>query len=240
MSKIPSMTEMLQAGVHFGHKISKRHPKMEPYLYLIRNGVSIIDLEKTAQKLEEALKFIEDTVSKGGTVLFLGTKRQAQSIIKKYALECNMPYVTERWLGGTITNFGVISKLIRKFTEMKAKKAAGEYEKYTKKEQMEFDKEIGRLEKIVGGIEKLNKLPDIIYLVDIRNEQTALAEANRKKIKTVAICDTNVNPQKVNYAIPANDDATKSIDLITHLVCEAVKEGQKSTKHVEKPSVKKS
>ncbi|HEX9664635.1 MAG TPA: 30S ribosomal protein S2 [Patescibacteria group bacterium] len=229
MPEIPSMTEMLKAGVHFGHKASKRYPKMEPYIYTVRSGIHIINLEKTTAKLKEALGFVTETVAKGGTVLFLGTKKQARDIIKKYAVDCQMPYISERWLGGLITNFPVVVKVIKKYNKMKADRQAGAYAKYTKKEQLEFDREIERLDRMVGGLASLTKIPEIIYIVDIRNENTAVAEANNKKVPIVAICDTNVNPEKVSYPIPANDDSIGSIEMITRLISEAVKEGQKQS-----------
>ncbi len=227
MSKIPDLLTMLKSGVHFGHQLGKRHPKMEPYIFTAKNGVHIINLEKTQEKLAEALAFVQKIVANGGTILFLGTKKQAQPIIAKYAKECGMPYITERWLGGTMTNFPEISRVVRKLTDLKKKKVTGQLEKYTKKEQLDFDKEIEKLDKMVGGIEGMNKAPDAIFICDVRKEKTAVEEAVKKNIPIVAMCDTNVNPEKINYPIPANDDAIKSIELITNLVCEAIKEGIK-------------
>jgi small subunit ribosomal protein S2 len=235
MPEIPTLLELLKAGVHFGHRVSKLHPKMKPYVFTQKNGVHIINVEITQEKLKEALKFVKRIVSNGGTILFLGTKKQANSIIKKYATECKMPYITGRWLGGTFTNFSEISKVINRMIELKEKKKSGELEKYTKKEQLKFDREIEKLEQMVGGIENLKKLPEAIYIIDLKREKTAVAEAYKKEIPIIGICDTNVNPDKVNYIIPANDDATKSIELITRLVSEAVKEGlvDKETKKKE-------
>jgi len=227
MPKIPDLLTMLKAGVHFGHQLAKRHPKMEPYIFTAKSGFHIIDLEKTQEKLQETLEFIKTIVANGGTILFLGTKKQAQPIITQYAKECNMPYITERWLGGTFTNFPEISRVIKRLTDLKKKKATGQLDKYTKKERLEFDREIEKLEKMVGGIETLARVPDAVFICGAKKEKTAVNEAIKKNIPIVAMCDTNVNPEKINYAIPANDDAVKSIELITSLISEAVKEGAK-------------
>jgi len=239
MSKIPDLLTMLKSGVHFGHQQGKRHPKMEPYIFTAKSGVHIINLEKTQEKLEEALEFTKRIVSNGGTILFLGTKKQAQPIVTKYAKEVNMPYITERWLGGTFTNFFEVSRLVKKFTELKKKKSSGQLDKYTKKEQLEFDREIEKLDKMVGGIESLSRIPDAIFVVDVKKEKTAVSEAVKKNIPVIAMCDTNVNPQNISYVIPANDDAVKSIELITGLIAEAVKEGAQS-KEQQKEVVKTS
>lgn len=226
MPEIPTLLEMLKSGMHFGHRTAKRHPKMASNIFMSRSGVHIINLEETVKLLAKSLDYVRDTASKGGVILFLGTKKQAQAIVKKYALECGMPYVTERWLGGTITNFSTIRKLFKKLKDLKAKEESGELKKYTKKEQINFTREIKKLETRVGGIQDLQKLPDVVYILDIKKEQTALSEVRRKKIPVVAICDTNVNPELVNYPIPANDDATKSIEMVTRLIAEAVNEGK--------------
>lgn len=226
MTQLPNLVEMLKAGVHFGHRVSRRHPKMDPFIFGEKQGVSIINLEETTKRLKESLDFAREVVAQGGIILFLGTKKQAQSIIKKYAEEAGMPYVIERWLGGTLTNFRVISKIIKKYKNLKEKKSKGELEKYTKKEQLEFQREIERLEKMVGGIENLDRIPEAIFILDIRKEDTAIKEANRKKVPIIAVCDTNTNPELIDYPIPANDDATKSIELLVKLVAETIKEGK--------------
>lgn len=233
MTKIPDLLTMLKSGVHFGHQNSKRHPKMKPYIFTSKSGFHIIDLEQTQTKLKEALEFVKTIVANGGTILFLGTKRQAQGIVVKYAKQCGMPYVTQRWLGGTFTNFGEISRVIKRLTKLKKDKDEGKLDKYTKKEKLEFDREIEKLDGIVGGIETLDKVPDAIFVIDVKKEKTAVSEAMKKNIPVVAMCDTNVNPDKVTYCIPANDDAVKSIELITSLVTEAVEEGTKSKGKVE-------
>lgn len=226
MPEIPSLLEMLKSGVHFGHQVSKWHPKMKPFIFTSRNGIHIINLEESQVKLKEALEFVKRNAQNGGVLLFVGSKKQAQGIIEKYAKECEMPYVKERWLGGTMTNFAVISRLIKKFKDLKKKRDAGELEKYTKKEQLGFKREIEDLDKVIGGIENLEKIPDAIFILDIKNEKTAFAEAKKKGVPVVAVCDTNVDPTGVDYMIPANDDATKSIELIVKLIAEAVKEGK--------------
>jgi len=228
MPQIPDLLTMLQAGVHFGHRLSKRHPKMEPYIFMSKGGFHIINLEQTQIKLQLALDYVKKVVSNGGTILFLGTKKQAQPIVSKYAKECGMPYITERWLGGTITNYAEISRLIRKYVDLKRKKSLGQLDKYTKKERLDFDKDIEKLDKMVGGVETLTKTPDAIFVIDIKNEKTAVAEARKKNIPIIALCDTNVNPENVSYSIPANDDSVKSIDLFTSLIAQAVAEGIKN------------
>ena len=227
MVKIPTLLEMLKAGVHFGHQVSRWHPKMAKYIFGKRNGINVIDLEKTQEKLEEALNFIKDAAQKGSVILFLGTKKQAQEIVKKYAKECGAPYITERWLGGTVTNFKVISKVLKKLKKVEAQKESGEIKKYTKKEQLVITREAEKMDNLIGGIKDLEKIPDVLFVVDVKKNSTAIKEAKIKKIPIVAFCDTNINPEIVDYPIPANDDATKSIEMIVSLVAEAVKEGKK-------------
>lgn len=224
--KTPTLIEMLKAGVHFGHKKSKRYPKMEPYIYTTRAGINVIDLNKTVEKLEDAAKAVRKLSSEGKVVLFVGTKKQAQKSLKKYALECEMPYVLNRWIGGTFTNFSVFKKNIKKYLDLKEKMGKGDLDKYTKKERLMFKKEIERLDDIVGGLVTLDKLPDAIFVVDTKKDKIAIKEANRMKIPVIAMCDTNSNPVDVKWVIPANDDAVKSIELITEFISEAVKEGR--------------
>jgi small subunit ribosomal protein S2 len=226
MPKLPSLLEMLQAGVHFGHRESRWHPKMKPFIFGSRNGIHIVDLEKTLGKLDEALTFVRDLTARGGVILFLGTKRQARDIVKKYAEECGAPYISGRWLGGTLTNYGEVMNLVRHFNDLKAKQAAGALSKYTKKEQSNFAKEIEDLEEKVGGIKNVVRPPDAVFVIDLMKEKTAVAEAITRKIPIVALTDTNVNPEIVAYPIPSNDDAVKTIELMTKLVAEAVKEGK--------------
>lgn len=226
MPQIPSLLELLSAGVHFGHKTSKSHPKMSPFIFGVKNGVHIINLEETQKHLQIALDFLKEQAKQGKKILFVGTKKQAQAIIKKYALECGMPYAAGRWLGGTITNFSVVSLLIQKMKTLRAQRDSGELAKYTKKEQLDFTREIERLEMLVGGLQDLIALPDVVYIWDIRTEETVLREARKKKIPIVAVCDTNVDPTGIDYVIPANDDAVKSVELLTRLVAQAINEGK--------------
>ena len=226
--KIPSLDELAEAGVHLGHRSNKRAPEMEPYICGLKSTIHIIDLEKTAQKLEQALDFLLEKISKGATVLFVGTKPAAKDTIKKYAEENNIPYINQHWLGGTLTNFSSILKLIENLNKMNQEKEQEKWEKYTKKERLQMDREIERLERMVGGIKNLNKKPEVIYLIDLQREKTAIKEAKRCKIPVIAMVDTNSNPNLVNWPIPANDDAIKSIELITKKISEAVKIGQQN------------
>ncbi len=224
--KIPSPLEMLKAGVHFGHQSSRWHPKMKPYIFGIRGGVHIIDVEKTAEKLEVAKKFVAQVVAKGGTVLFVGTKRQAQAVTAKYAKEANMPFVDVRWLGGTLTNFGQLQRLIRHYLDLKDKREKGELRKYTKLEQLQFDREIAELDEKIGGLSTMNRLPDIIFILDARHEKTVVKEAITMKVPIVGLIDSNVNPTGIAYVIPGNDDAIGSLELIASQIADAVKEGK--------------
>ncbi len=228
--KIPSTLDMAKAGLHLGHKTTRHSPQMDPYIYGAKNTIHIIDLEKTSEKLRGALNFIASSVSQGANILFVGTKPAAKDIVKKYAEKLDIPYVTERWLGGILTNFSTISGLIEKFNKMQKEKDEGEWEKYTKKERHEFLKKLDKLQTLVGGIKNLKRKPDIIYIIDIVKEKTGVREARRSKIPTVAVVDTNANPELIDWPIPANDDAIKSIELITSLVAEAVERGREKTK----------
>ncbi len=225
MPQLPTVLELLQAGVHFGHKASKWHPKMKQYIFGVRNDIHVIDLDKTLIKLSQALDYVRDLVARGGIILFLGSKRQARDIIKTYAEDCGMPYVSGRWLGGTLTNYAEVIKLVKRYNDLKAQTATGGLAKYTKKEQANFAKDIEELEAKVGGIQKIVRPPDALYVIDLKKEKTAVAEAQARKIPIVALVDTNVNPEEVAYPIPSNDDAVKTIELMTRLMSEAVKEG---------------
>ncbi len=230
MTKIPTIEEMLKAGMHFGHRTSKWHPKMDPFIFGQRNNIHIIDLIKTRKMLMEALDFIKKNAGEGKNILLVGTKTQAKKTVKKVGEETGMPYIAEKWLGGCLTNFSVISKSIKKYNDLIQKKQDGQLSKYTKKEQLEFDREIDKLELRVGGMAKLTKVPDAIFIWDIKKEKTALSEARKRNIPIIAICDTNVNPGGIDYVIPSNDDATKTIKLILNLVKEAIEEGRQGAK----------
>ena len=227
MYEIPDLVELLKTGAHFGHQVSKWHPKMKPYLFGSRNGIHIINLEQTVVKLKEALDAARDMTARGGVIVFLGTKRQAAPIVEKYAKECGAPYITNRWLGGTFTNFPEISKLIKKLNEDRNKRDTGGFDKYTKKERVVIDREIEDMERKVGGIATLTKLPEAIFIIDAKHEKTAVEEARVKKVPIFSLIDSNINPEDVTYGIPANDDAVKSIELFTKLFSEAVAEGKK-------------
>lgn len=222
--------EMMEKGLHFGHRVSKLHPKMKPYVSGIKNGVHIIDLEKTAKELEKALKFVSSLVADGKNIIFVGTKIQTRNLLKAAAEECEIPYVIERWLGGTFTNFATISKRVDYFKDLEQKRATGEFEKYTKKERLKLDRELESLRIKFEGIKNMTKLPDAVFLLDLRKDITCVREAKRKGIKIIAIADTNVDPNLADYLIPANDDAISSVKYIIDKVSQAVKNPKKQTK----------
>lgn len=226
MSNIPSLLEMLKAGAHFGHQNSKWHPKMKPYIYGSKNGVHVIDLERTQAELEKALEYVKDLAAKGKVVLFVGTKRQAQVPIKAAAESCGMPFLTERWIGGLLTNFGEARDRLKKYRTLKDQVATGEIEKYTKKEQVELKKKLAKMEKYLSGLINLEKMPDALYIADMRIAKTAVAEANRVNVPIVGVCDSNVNPEKAAFVIPANDDAVNSIKMFADLIAAAINVGK--------------
>lgn len=225
-TKMPSLLEMLKAGVHFGHQKSRWHPKMAPYLFGVRNGVHVIDLDKTVEALNTALDYAHSMAAKGKTILFVGTKRQARSIIKEAAESCGAPFLTERWIGGLITNFDEFKRRMKKYKHLKEMFATGEIEKYTKKEQSDFNKQIIKMDKYLAGLVTMENIPDALYIADLRVEKTAVAEAARVGVPMIAVCDSNVDPTKVDFPIPANDDAVHAIELIAGLMAEAVKAGK--------------
>lgn len=214
--------EMAKFGLHFGHRTSRLHPKMEPYLEGVRNSVHIIDLEKTKEKLIEALKFVQELISENKILLLIGTKIQVKNLVKEKAEECNLPYVNERWLGGTFTNFEIIKKRIEYFKDLERKKKEGELEKYTKKEKAKIGQELAKLEIKFGGIKNLEKLPDAIFVLDMKKDSLAVKEAKMKGIKVIGIADTNVDPTLADYPIPANDDAISSVKYILEKVKEVI------------------
>lgn len=221
--------EMARLGLHFGHRTSMVHPKMMPYLYGARNTVHIIDLEKTKEKLTEALKFIQDIISENKVLLVVGTKVQVKELAKEIAKECGLPYITERWLGGTFTNFDIMKKRLDYFKDLERKKAEGELEKYTKKERAKIDLELRDLETKFGGIKNLEKLPDAIFVLDMKKDALAVKEAREKGVKVIGISDTNVDPALADYPIPANDDAISSVKYILEKVKETIKSCQKKS-----------
>lgn len=223
-----SLKDLLEAGAHFGHQARRWNPKMKDYLFGVRDGIHIFDLAKTKEGLEEAAKFVKTTAAEGGKIVFVGTKRQAGAIIKEEAKKAGMPFVDQRWLGGTVTNWGEIKKRIDKLLEMKEKKEKGEYKKYTKKEQLLIDREIAKLERKLGGLVGLEDLPEAIFVVDTKKEKAAVREAKRKGIPVVAVVDSNSDPDLVDYVIPANDDAVGAIKMIVSVIGEAAKEGRET------------
>ncbi|MFC1621823.1 30S ribosomal protein S2 [Patescibacteria group bacterium] len=224
--KVPKIEELFEAGVHYGHQTKRWHPNMEPYIYTVRKKIHIIDLEKTEELLKKAADFLYEIAKEGGKIIFVGTKKQAGDIIEIEAKRSGALYITERWLGGTITNHSVIKKNnIDKLIELKRRKEAGELEKYTKKERLLIDREIEKLERYVGGISTLSVLPKALFVIDAKKEKTAVLEAKAAKVPVVALADTNTNPENIDYLIPGNDDAIKSIALITKTIADAIEAG---------------
>jgi len=209
-----NIEEMFRAGLHFGHKKSKTNPKMKEYLYGTRNSIHLISLEKTIEKLEEALFFIKGLVSEGKTILFVGTRIESRSLVKEIAKECDCPYVAHRWLGGTFTNFKIIKKRIDYFKDLEKQKLEGQLEKYTKKEQTKIERELQNLEVKFGGLKNLDKLPDVVFVASVQEDDLAVKEARHSGIKIIGIADTNSDPTLVDLAIPANDNATSSVKYI--------------------------
>lgn len=222
---IISMKQLLEAGVHFGHQTRRWNPKMAKYIFTERNGIYIIDLQKTAKKVEEAYRFVRDLAAQGGKILFVGTKKQAQESIKEEAERCNMFYVNTRWLGGTLTNFKTIRKRIERLHELEKMETDGTFDVLPKKEVILLRKEKERLEKFLGGIKGMEKLPDAVFIVDPRKERIAVAEARKLGIPIVAIVDTNCDPDEVDYVIPGNDDAIRAVKLLASKIADAVLEG---------------
>ena len=226
MSPVVTLKALLESGVHFGHRTNKWNPKMRAYIFTERNGIHIIDLQQTAQLLDEAYAFIRDRVAEGGMVLFVGTKRQAQDTIREEADRCGMPYVNERWLGGTITNWSTIQQRIFELERLERMRDSGEIDLLTKKEGLMIERDIARLEHRLSGIRNMKRLPDVLFVVDIMREDTAVHEANLKQIPVLAMVDTNCDPKNVDYVIPSNDDAIRAIKLIVGKMADAVMEGK--------------
>lgn len=220
-----SMKLLLEAGVHFGHQTRKWNPKMKPYIFGARNGIYIIDLQNTAKLLKDAYNFVVRTVSEGGTVLFVGTKKQAQDSIVEEAERCGMYYVNNRWLGGTLTNFQTIKKRINRLKELEDMKRDGSFSRYTKKEIIRMEKELAKLEINLGGIKNMDESPSALFVVDTRKEAIALREGQKLGIPIIAIVDTNGDPEDIDYLIPGNDDAIRSIRLLTSIIADACIEG---------------
>jgi small subunit ribosomal protein S2 len=217
--------DLLEAGVHFGHLTRKWNPAMAPYIFMERNGIHVIDLNKTHKMLEEALKVIRQLSASGRKILFVATKKQAKDIVALEAVRVNMPYVTERWLGGMLTNFATVRKSIKKMGSIEKMETDGTFDRLSKKERLMKRREKAKLEKFFKGISSLNRLPSAIFIVDIKKEHIAVSEAKKLNIPTFAMVDTNSNPNEVDFPIPANDDAAKSIQLIVRAICDAINDG---------------
>ena len=220
-----TMREMLEAGVHFGHQTRFWNPKMAPYIYGHRNKIHIINLEKTLPAFEDAMKFVRQLAGRRGAILMVGTKRQAREVIAQEARRSGMPYVDQRWLGGMLTNFKTVKASLKKLKEMQAQKEAG-LEHMSKKEGLMFDREIGKLEKDIGGIQDMNALPDAMFVIDVGYHKIAVAEAKKLGIPVIGVVDTNHSPEQIDYVIPGNDDSAKAVALYARAVADAVLEGK--------------
>jgi small subunit ribosomal protein S2 len=220
------MKQLLEAGVHFGHQTRRWNPKMAPYIYMERNGIYIIDLQKTVKKLEEAYSFVRDTAANGGTLLFVGTKKQAQDAVKEEAERVGMYFVNARWLGGMLTNFKTMRTRIDRLQQLRKMQEDGTFDMLPKKEVIKLTGEIAKLEKYLGGVKEMRRLPSALFVIDPRKERNAIAEARKLRIPIVAIVDTNCDPDEVDYPIPGNDDAIRAIRLISATMANAVQEGR--------------
>ncbi len=228
-NRIVSVRSLLEAGAHFGHQTKRWNPKMRPFIFTARNGIHIIDLQKTVLGLTSAYHFIVDTVSHGRKVLFVGTKKQAQEVIVEEATRSDQLYITQRWLGGTLTNFTTIRKRLRYLADLEEQRDRGELSRLTKAEALKTEEEIGKLNRVFGGVKSMDRLPGALFVVDPREEEIAVREARKVQVPVVAMVDTNCNPDMVDYIIPCNDDAIRSIKLITSKIADAVVEGDKKS-----------
>ncbi len=222
-----SMKQLLEAGVHFGHQTRRWNPKMAPYIFMERNGIYIVDLQKTVKKIDEAYTFVRNTAAEGGKILFVGTKKQAQEAVREEAGRCGMFYVNQRWLGGMLTNFTTIRRRIDRLTMLENDEAEGRMERLPKKEVATLMAEKEKLDKYLAGIKDMKELPDALYVIDPRKEHIAIAEARKLEIPIVAIVDTNCDPDEVDYVIPGNDDAIRAVRLLTSKIADAVLEGRR-------------
>jgi small subunit ribosomal protein S2 len=227
LANIVSMKQLLEAGVHFGHQTRRWNPKMAPFIFMDRNGIHIIDLQQTVTRLNEAYKFIEQLAAQGGTILFVGTKKQAQEAVAEEARRCGMYYVNQRWLGGMLTNFQTIQLRIRYLRDLEARRDRGDFERLPKKEAQHLQDDITRLERTLGGIKDMRRLPNAVFIIDTRKERTAVLEARRLEIPIIALADTNSDPDEIDYPIPANDDAIRAVRLLSSKIADAVIEGRR-------------
>ncbi len=226
MTAVVTMKQLLEAGVHFGHQTRRWNPKMKRFIHSERNGIYIIDLEQTLTRIETAYTFVRDLVGDGGTVLFVGTKKQVQDPVQSYAAKCNMPYVNQRWLGGMLTNFATMSKRIAKMQEYRRMQVSGEFELMPKKEALLIGRELTKLERNLGGIDRMESLPDAVFVLDTKTEHIAVTEARKLGIPVIAVVDTNCDPDPINFVIPGNDDAMRSGSLLARVIADAVLEGR--------------
>ena len=223
---VVTMKQLLEAGVHFGHQTRRWNPKMKRFIYGERNGIYIIDLDQTLSRIETAYAFVRDLVAEGGTVLFVGTKRQAQDAVQSYAEKCGMPYVNHRWLGGMLTNYQTMAKRVSKMQDLQRSRISGEFEAMPKREALQKSRELVKLEKYLWGIRNMEKAPDVVFVLDTKKEHIAVTEANKLGIPIVAVVDTNCDPDSVQYVIPGNDDAIRSGTLMCRVIADAVAEGR--------------
>ena len=235
MATVVSMKALLESGVHFGHRTNKWEPRMKPYIFTERNGIHIIDLQQTVKALNTAYNVVRDCVAEGGTVLFVGTKRQAQETVREEAVRCGMPFVTERWMGGVLTNWSTMYQRIQELERLEKMQSTGENNRLTKKEGLLIQREINRLEIRLSGLRKMKRLPDYVFIVDVCRETTAVHEANILDIPVIALVDTNCDPTGVDYVIPSNDDAIRAIKLLVGKIADAVLEG-KAVRKEEEPA----
>ncbi len=222
--------DLLKSGVHFGHLTRRWDPKMKPYIFMERNGIHIIDLQKSLKSLEKACSIVQEISAADEPILFVGTKNQAKEILKAEAIRCEMPYIVERWLGGTLTNFSTIKKSIRHLENLEKMTVDGTVEKFTKKERLQIEREIDKMKKVFAGIQDMKKIPGAVFVVDIKKEEIAVKEALKLKVPIIAIVDTNCDPTSIDYPIPGNDDSTKSITLISRVIADAVLDGREMVK----------
>ncbi len=228
-----SMKQLLEAGVHFGHQTHRWNPKMKRYIFTERNGIYIIDLQKTVKKVEEAYNFTKNLAAEGGKILFVGTKKQAQDSVKEEAVRSGMYYVNQRWLGGTLTNFETIQKRIKRLKDIEKMQENGTFEVLPKKEVVQLKKELERLEKFLGGIKDMKDLPDALFIIDPRKERIAVAEARKLNIPIIGIVDTNCDPDEIDVVIPANDDAIRAVKLLTSKMADAILEAKQGEEEAE-------
>ena len=226
MTNVISMKALLESGVHFGHRTNKWNPGMKPYIFTERNGIHIIDLQQTAKSLNNAYALVRDCVASGKDILFIGTKRQAQETIRDEAIRCGMPYVTERWLGGMLTNWATIAQRINELERLEKLRDTGEIKKLTKKEGLMVERDIARLQLRLSGVRNMKELPGLVFVIDVAREATAIHEANLKGIPVIGMVDTNCDPRNVDYVIPSNDDAIRAIKLVVGKIADAAIEGK--------------